>query len=512
MSRLIRRMIPLVLAIVITLLPLGQLVEAKEVDVTAPVIDFAYVEDGVLKLSISDNKQLASKPIQYRLEHEYRSYEIDRRDYENLYDGNIWRARVYSIYVEIPSTVYVLVKDAAGNESSYKFTIKEDNIPLTNNVADFILEWLAIRRQSIVNRYEGFDNIFQLEYGKVVNAFSLFNKQIRENYTSYNRRDIKFKVDGLSVNKDGIISLNKYGLFKVTITHSEDKSFEETGYILIKPNWRNIEERKTTSNFSPYIIYKDKIRLSYYYGYEDDPKGKGKSKIDTTYMLVYDEELDRLYQMDEQIPLELNKIYNFKVLNFETNTQEDFYIMRQERISSNTRRFTDVDKDHWAYKDISSLVSKRLLTGYSDGSFNPSGNITVREFMTVLSRYIASDYKMGKAIVGNVKLPDSSWGYIEAKSILDRIPTKELSKFKYYNLDRPITREEVAFLMDMALDLGIPYNTNPEPLTDLAFSNYPREVKNLVDLEIFNGYPDGSFRPQNFITRAEIAAIFARMK
>ena len=171
-----------------------------------------------------------------------------------------------------------------------------------------------------------------------------------------------------------------------------------------------------------------------------------------------------------------------------------------------------MDKDHWAYKDISSLVSKRLLTGYSDGSFNPSGTITVREFMTVLSRYIASDYKMGKAIVGNVKLPDSSWGYIEAKSILDRIPTKELSKFKYYSLDRPITREEVAFLMDMALDLGIPYNTNPEPLTDLAFSNYPREVKNLVDLEIFNGYPDGSFRPQNFITRAEIAAIFARMK
>ena len=110
--------------------------------------------------------------------------------------------------------------------------------------------------------------------------------------------------------------------------------------------------------------------------------------------------------MDEQIPLELNKIYNFKVLNFETNTQEDFYIMRQERISSNTRRFTDVDKDHWAYKDISSLVSKRLLTGYSDGSFNPSGNITVREFMTVLSRYIASDYKMGKAIVGNVGFGD----------------------------------------------------------------------------------------------------------
>src|SRR5690606_8277182 len=137
-----------------------------------------------------------------------------------------------------------------------------------------------------------------------------------------------------------------------------------------------------------------------------------------------------------------------------------FYIMRQEKPKALNRSFNDVDEDYWASNNINYLVSKGLLAGYPDGTFNPTGNITVREFMTVLSRQIALNPKNVKPVVTNAIVPISpySWGYIESKSILDRIPSIDLVRFNYYNMDRPITREEVAFLIDKALDLGLAYN------------------------------------------------------
>lgn len=232
-------------------------------------------------------------------------------------------------------------------------------------------------------------------------------------------------------------------------------------------------------------------------------------------MLVYNDDTGKTYGMNDQINLELNKIYKLVVLNFENNSEQDFYVMRQEKLESKNKTFSDMDKDYWASKDIGSLVSKGLLSGYPDGTFNPTGNITTKEFMTVLSRQIAMTPERGNSVVGNVILPinSSSWGYIESKSILDRIPSAYLFKFNYLNMDRPINREEVAFLINNSLDMGIAYNTNlNKPLTDVATSEYPLEVTKLVDLGLISGYPDGTFRPKNNITRAEIAALFARIK
>ncbi len=487
---------------------------ATEEDKIKPVVDYAYVEDGRLELSISDNEKLARRPIIYKIDKEFRSYEIHIDDYRNEYDGIKKVGKVYEIKIEIPSTIFITVRDRADNESTYKFNIKEDNIPLTKGVPEHILERLAKNRQSVVNRFRGFEDIFELEYGKVVDAFSLYNDVIRDNYYSYNKKDIKFKVNGLSVDKDGNIKLDKYGIFKVTMTHNKDKTFKEIAYILIKPDWRNVENRRIPSNVSPYIVYKDKIKVSDYFRYEDEV-GNKKSKIDTSYMLVYNEDTDETVTMNDRINLELNKVYRLSVLNFEDNSEQDFYIMRQEKSRSTNRNFIDVDKDYWASKDINSLVSKGLLSGYPDGTFNPKGNISVREFMTILSRQIAATPAKGKPIVGNAIVPTSpsSWGYIESKSILDRIPSKDLFRFSYLNLDRPISREEVAFLIDSALELGIAYNANSNKLlTDIGLSSYPSECIKLVNLGLISGYPDGTFRPKNNITRAEISALFARIK
>ncbi len=493
----------------------SRIVIAAEEDNIKPVIEYAYVDDGKLKLRIYDNEELARKPIEYRIDKEHRSYEIHIDDYRYEYDGRRRKEKVYEIRVEIPSTISIIVRDRAENESTYKFNIKEDNVPLTKDVPEYVLEKLAENRQSEVNRFRGFEDIFELEYGKVVDAFSLYDDVISDSYYSYNKKDIKIKVNGLSTDRDGNIKLDKYGIFKVTMTHSKDKTFKETAYILIKPDWRKPEDRKTPINVSPYIVYKDKIKVADYFRYEDEIGSKGKSKIDTSYMLVYNEDTDETVGMGESISLELNKPYRLSVLNFEDNSEEDFYIMRQEKPKNTKKNFKDIDKGYWASKEIGSLVSKGLLSGYPDGTFKPNGNITVKEFMTILSRQIAATPAKGKPIVENITLATSSsnWGYIESKSILDRIPSRQLSRFNYLNLDRYITREEVAFLLDSTLELGTAYNTDANrPLTDIGLSSYPSEFTNLVYLGLISGYPDGTYRPTNYITRAEIAALFTRIK
>lgn len=520
LKRKTKEIITILLAIVILLgvVPFDAYADTslEETDKIKPVIDYAYVENGWLKVSISDNYVLARKPIEYRIDKEFRTYEIDMIDYYYEYDGDKKVGRVYEINVEIPSAISIIVKDLAGNESTYSYSIKEDNISLTKYVPEFVLERLTQNRQSKVNRFKGFEDIFELEYGKLVDAFSLYEKVIKSNYNSYNKTDIKFKVSGLSTDREGNIKLDKYGIFKVTMTHSKDKTFEETAYILIKPDWKNTENRRIPINASPYIVYSDKIKVADYFRYEDEvSSGKGNSKIDTSYMLVYNEDIGQTFGMSDQINLELNKVYKLSILNFENNSQQDFYVMRQEKIQFKNKVFTDMDKNYWASKDIGSLVSKGLFSGYPDGTFNPTGNITVKEFMAILSRHIAIAPIKGKPIVGNVMLPtvSGSWGYIESKSILDRIPSTDLYRFNYINMDNPINREEVAFLINNALEIGIAYNTNSnKPLTDIATSVYPLEVTKLVNLGLISGYPDGTFKPKNNITRAEIAALFARIK
>jgi plastocyanin len=48
--------------------------------------------------------------------------------------------------------------------------------------------------------------------------------------------------------------------------------------------------------------------------------------------------------------------------------------------------FPDVPQDHWAYGYVEGAVKHGLVKGYPDGSFQPSGKITIAEVLTVIVR------------------------------------------------------------------------------------------------------------------------------
>lgn len=489
--------------------------QTTQEDKTKPVLEYAYVEDERLILSISDDEELDDEPIVYKIDNESRSWEIDLDDYEYEYDGKKKMGEIYEINIEIPSSIAITIRDAAGNETAVRFSIKEDYMALTKNVPDYVLERLAEGKQSKVDKIQGYSNIFELEYGKVANSFDLFKQFINKSYYSYSKEDIVFKISGLSTDKEGNIQLNNFGVFKVEMTHNKDKTFKETAYIIVKPDWREPKEARVLNNLNPYIVYNENIKVADYFGYADEASNsKKKSKIDTTYLLVHNENTGETVDMNDPIKLELNQIYKLTVLNFEDDSKHDFYVMRQEKVKSQKGNFTDLPKNYWASKYINSLVSDGLLSGYSDGTFKPTKKITVKEFMAVLSRQIANAPETAKPVLGDVTLSmsSSSWGYIETKSIADRLSPSARSKFNFRNLNRPINRGEVVFLLDHALELGTPYMPNKgNAFTDINTSDYSREIKKLSDLGIINGYTDMTFRPYHAITRAEVASIFSKL-
>lgn len=48
--------------------------------------------------------------------------------------------------------------------------------------------------------------------------------------------------------------------------------------------------------------------------------------------------------------------------------------------------FTDVNKQHWAYKSIEKLVANNLTTGFTDNTFRPGRHLNRAEFVTFLAR------------------------------------------------------------------------------------------------------------------------------
>ena len=67
-----------------------------------------------------------------------------------------------------------------------------------------------------------------------------------------------------------------------------------------------------------------------------------------------------------------------------------------------------------------------------------------------------------------------------------------------------------AIIMALTLLLSSVNMVYAETLNDVQGTKYESAVDMLVELEILNGYSDNTYRPENTVTRAEMATILVR--
>ena len=151
----------------------------------------------------------------------------------------------------------------------------------------------------------------------------------------------------------------------------------------------------------------------------------------------------------------------------------------------------------------------QYVNGYPEGTFHPDGEITRAETAAILYRLLTPETLDPQA--HNITFSDIEPGEWYAQSVLYLAGAGVIQGYPEgtFKPDEFITRAEFATL--------IAKYTNSEPAENSKFpdieDHWAAEYINSVAAQgLVNGYPDGTYRPENNITRAEAVAIVNRMQ
>lgn len=140
------------------------------------------------------------------------------------------------------------------------------------------------------------------------------------------------------------------------------------------------------------------------------------------------------------------------------------------------------------------------ISGYPDETVRADGNVTRAEAVTMLVRLKAYPLTEGEEIFKDVKA--NAW-YAPFISAAYKNNILEEKKGDAFRPDEKITRAELAQLISH-LDKK---NNAKATFPDIAGHKYEAAINQSFGNDRISGYPDGSFKPDNAITRAETARI-----
>jgi hypothetical protein len=158
---------------------------------------------------------------------------------------------------------------------------------------------------------------------------------------------------------------------------------------------------------------------------------------------------------------------------------------------------------------IEKLVQAGVLSGYSDGSLKPKGNITRAEFtkMIVVGLRLTAD-GTAKSFPDDVKVGDWYKEFVDiasANSIVNGVSATNFAP------DFNISRQDlaaIAYRALVSLNAVIPAPSADKFSDDAGIADYARDaVYVLRELAIVGGRTNGSFDPLAFATREETAKI-----
>ena len=164
--------------------------------------------------------------------------------------------------------------------------------------------------------------------------------------------------------------------------------------------------------------------------------------------------------------------------------------------------------NHWAKSQIEDMVSKGVVAGYPDNTFIPDKSLTRAEFMVMVNRAFnltataTTDYT-------DVNATDWFATEIAKAKAAGYITGYEDGTMRPNNL---ISRQEIAVILAKMLNLDTSVTTGLEKFKDV--NNIPAWSKGavaaLVRAGYLNGYPDGTFKATQSISRAESAVVLSK--
>ena len=154
--------------------------------------------------------------------------------------------------------------------------------------------------------------------------------------------------------------------------------------------------------------------------------------------------------------------------------------------------------DHFAY-----------VIGYPDGKVHPKGNISRAETATIFFRLLKADIRDGNLTADNdfSDVSDGQW-HNKAISTMAKLGIVKGRRADSFDPDASITRAEFAAICAR-------FNTKPVEnsgsFSDISGHWAENEIERAAAFGWISGYPDGTFRPDARITRAEAMTMINRV-
>lgn len=172
--------------------------------------------------------------------------------------------------------------------------------------------------------------------------------------------------------------------------------------------------------------------------------------------------------------------------------------------------FTDIPNSHWLNLYIDELVGRGIIRGYQDANgdptwtFGPSDLLKRSELAKIVVLSTNTALTLGGTPFEDVPSNHQFFAYIQTLKNLGIVSGYPgTNQFKPDNF---ITRAEVAKIIVIAF--GFPEGNNQSSFPDVPFnSDFNKYINSLVVRGVVTGYKDKKFRPWSNISRAEAVKI-----
>lgn len=170
--------------------------------------------------------------------------------------------------------------------------------------------------------------------------------------------------------------------------------------------------------------------------------------------------------------------------------------------------FSDLAENHWAATYINELTSKSVINGYPDGTFKPDVTLTKGEYLKLIITASLPELDFNL-----IQKDFEHWaaGYVK---VAENYGVLEVGEINENNINEPISRIDVIKILSLA-DINIREKAQESvailDFTDVSSLTTSESIllRHAVAKGIIGGYPDGTFKPANNLTRAEVSKILS---
>ncbi|ADH98339.1 S-layer homology domain-containing protein [Salisediminibacterium selenitireducens] len=169
--------------------------------------------------------------------------------------------------------------------------------------------------------------------------------------------------------------------------------------------------------------------------------------------------------------------------------------------------FRDVVSSNRFAEDIYYLTHREVISGFPDGSFHPDRTVTRAQAAIMIGRALGFDGEQRDNQFADVSTSMQASGFIQAAAdvgIIQGFPDET------FRPDDTVTRGQMAIFLARAFDLQDDGSSNIT-FTDMSSSMQAyHAVHAIYTKDITQGFPDGTYRPDEGVTRGQFSAFLTR--